>query len=361
LHRFHLLGFAPSQFFHRRSRVHSMNNQGTSTQTTQTGRRRRNRRKNNKNKNMNAQVQKAANAAAKQAVASMSKTKKKKTQKKSSKSPYPILSCHNSALVPCGTPSGKAAAFTVEARYTYTSTSTSVLYVFTPSATSREYGAQIDNGAIPNPIGLFTGSQYSLDQGPTSGGPISSRAAKLTIDIRNTSPAGAVGGGTVYVLECDSRLGLPAAFPSLTQANVNTLMTTIRNAPGVSVLTGADLVGGRTYSCKVADFGDYEDFGVWYNTVSANGAVTGSIAFDAAGVNSTYRPMTNIFVLFDNYSGTATYPANTYDIRVQQQLYLRFDPSHVAYTMQRQIPLASAKRIANIYQGKDFRSALIAA
>lgn len=306
-----------------------------------------------------------ANASAATKGSNKMKTQPKKQGKQAPRpkvgSAFPTLSCHNPKNVPVGTPTPKCVPLQVESRLPngFTTNASIQLFAFTNTGASGSWGAQLTgSGAVPNPVG-YAHTQQGLSLDSVSGGPVSGRAMKHTIDVRNVTPAGAVGG-QVYVLETDSRLAAPASWSALTAAQVTTLCSNIKSAPGVRVFSGSDFVMGRTFSCRVADFKDYEDFGIWYTTVASNGADTGAVVTEYPLMATTNRPMSTVWVLFEPYAGTATYPANVYDIRVLSKYYLRYSTEAVAYSMSRDVPLASQKEIAAVYLGKDFRGASMA-
>jgi len=257
-------------------------------------------------------------------------------KKQPSKSPLAVRNVYSPLVtqpVPVSRTVGRAFHATGQITRQY-SMSVRRLFVFAASPHSANAMIVFDELAPPN---VYTYVVPRYDTSYAAGGPTSGRAMKSGCRLLNTTPR-LSQGGTVHVLQSDSRFSLPTNPQGMSLAQVSALMLQIQNNPDVRVYNGVDFSAPRCLHNRVVDSYKYENFLPWAGTETVDDYASHIFTWPtlSAGAGEYNRPMSTTFVLFE-----ATTTPQNWTITADLHNWLRWPQDHVAYMGQKDMPVVS--------------------
>lgn len=165
------------------------------------------------------------------------------------------------------------------------------------------------------------------------GGPTTGRAMRCCVDLVSTTQV-LNRGGRVYVAMLDSRILLPGAPSTLTNAQWNATLETIIAYPTTVVYSGDDFALPRRFTCHPVNNTEYHTFESWQGTMSADRFAEHFGIW--SGSNPLTRPMSTVCIIVD-----APPIQQSYTATLSGRFYTRWPLNTVQSQIQKPIPVAS--------------------
>jgi hypothetical protein len=146
-------------------------------------------------------------------------------------------------------------------------------------------------------------------------------------------------GGRVYFLNCDSRVALPAAPSLLTDLQYDTVVNKLLAHPNCRSISGKQLQRPTDFTSHVVDPVDYDTFGEWHGTQTAD--EFGEHWAIWPGGTPASRPMSTLFIIFDEPAADQAY---TFSVRAS--FYNRWPLDTVGGQVMHPIPLTAPETLA---------------
>jgi hypothetical protein len=248
-------------------------------------------------------------------------------------------------VIPVAAFQAKALPYTGMVRSELTvTTSYRKLVILTNSGVSGTVGYIREKAAGAAPV-ILTIPTLSLSD--TAGGPTSGRAMKLGFSVVNNTPD-LTAGGRVYYLNSDQRTLLGSSLSTLSDANFDVICNKLMAHPDCISMSGKSLQKTTHFFSHVVDSVDYERFGEWVGTETAD-EFGAHVCVWSGGVPST-RPMSTLYLLFDEPAGD-----QSYTLSVRAAFYNRWPLDSLGGQLMRPVPLAPQLAISSVQQSSVVR------
>ena len=172
---------------------------------------------------------------------------------------------------------------------------------------------------------------------PSLGGATAGRAMKAGVTLINMTAA-LVRGGVVYVLNTDQRIQIDQPVSTTGAAGANSwaeVLAKVRAHPDTVVYAADHFKEIREFHCGVVDAISYESFRPWEGMLGVDDFFS---HITVSSVAPTPRPMSTLFIIFDNTDSPQDYMASC-----RGSFYTRWPLDTLAGQLSTELPTASAK------------------
>jgi hypothetical protein len=244
-------------------------------------------------------------------------------------------------MIPVVRATGTAVPVTGMARFpigveTSISINRGMALVMTNTGSSGTIGARLTSRDGNGPL-VHLAHMPLLRDAPSVGGATAGRAMKAGVTLVNMTAA-LVRGGVVYVLNTDQRIQIDLPVSSTGAAGAESwaqVLSKVRAHPDTVVYSADHFKEIREFHCGVVDAISYESFRPWQGI---DGVDEFFSHITVSSVEPTPRPMSTLFIIFDNSDSPQDYMASC-----RGSYYTRWPLDTLAGQLSTELPTASAK------------------